>query len=64
MLSWGRIKYSLEKRIKISTQGRLTIPKTFRDSYGIKDGQPIVVKTGNSEKEIVIEVIPTITDFS
>jgi hypothetical protein len=36
----------------------------FRDSYGIKDGQPIVVKSGNTKKELVIEVIPAITDFS
>jgi len=53
----------LEKRTKVSTQGRLTIPKQIRDANGIKDGQPVIVKSGTSKREIVIELIPEITDF-
>jgi AbrB family looped-hinge helix DNA binding protein len=53
----------LEKRIKVSTQGRLTIPKEMRDSMKISDGQPILVRSDLQRREIIIIVQPTIADF-
>ncbi|MHB8567425.1 MAG: hypothetical protein ACYC7D_09265 [Nitrososphaerales archaeon] len=53
----------MEKRIKVSTQGRLAIPKQLRDVHGIRAGQPIIVRSGSSKREIVIEILPEITDF-
>ena len=53
----------LEKHIRISTQGRLTIPKQIRDSLRISDGQAIVVKSNLEKREIVIVLQPSISDF-
>jgi len=54
----------LEKKIKISTQGRLTIPKQIRDIMKISEGQPILVRTSDSSKnEIIIQLLPKLTDF-
>ena len=53
----------LEKRIRISTQGRITIPKEIRDRLGIEDGQPVIVRTTESRKEVMIELQPKLTDF-
>jgi len=54
---------SLEKHIKISTQGRLTIPKQIRDSLRISDGQAILVKSNLEKREIVIVLQPSISDY-
>jgi|GEM_PF-1768500 AbrB family looped-hinge helix DNA binding protein len=54
----------MEKRIRISTQGRLTIPKKIRDALNISDGQPILVRSSKDTKQIVIEILPTINEFS
>jgi len=53
----------LEKRIKVSTQGRLTIPKQIRDSLRIRDGQPILVVSNPEKREIVIVLQPSISDY-
>ncbi len=53
----------VEKHIKVSTQGRVTIPKQIRDSLRISDGQPIVVRSDLSKREIVILLQPKISDF-
>ena len=45
-------EFSMEKHIKVSTQGRLTIPKQIRDSLGISDGQPLVMRTNSAKREI------------
>ncbi|MGI0079238.1 MAG: hypothetical protein ACRECH_06405 [Nitrososphaerales archaeon] len=53
----------MEKRIRISTHGRLTIPKMFRDGLSIPDGQPIVVRSVPDKRELVIEILPTMSDY-
>jgi AbrB family looped-hinge helix DNA binding protein len=53
----------LEKHIKVSTQGRLTIPKQIRDSLKISDGQPVVVKSNSEKREIIIQLQPVISDY-
>jgi AbrB family looped-hinge helix DNA binding protein len=53
----------MEKHIKVSTQGRLTIPKQIRDSLRISDGQPIVVRTNSTKREIILVLQPTMSDF-
>ncbi|MGI0091199.1 MAG: hypothetical protein ACREBS_05775 [Nitrososphaerales archaeon] len=53
----------MEKHIKVSTQGRLTIPKQIRDLMRISDGQPIVIRTNSARREVVLELQPTIADF-
>jgi AbrB family looped-hinge helix DNA binding protein len=54
---------SLEKHIKVSTQGRLTIPKQIRDSLRISDGQPVVIRLDRQKREIVIILQPVISDY-
>ena len=63
-MSGATVGHLTEKRIRVSTQGRLTIPKQIRDSLGIREGQPIIVRTGITKKEIVIEILPELTDFN
>ena len=53
----------MEKHIKVSTQGRLTIPKQIRESLRIADGQPIIIRSDHSKREIVIQLQPTISDY-
>ena len=53
----------MEKHIKISTQGRMTIPKQIRDSLRISDGQAILVKSNLEKREIVIVLQPSISDY-
>jgi AbrB family looped-hinge helix DNA binding protein len=53
----------LEKQIKVSTQGRLTIPKQIRDALGIRDGQPITVRTSSDRRELIVEILPTMLDY-
>ena len=57
------MRFSLEKHIKVSTQGRLTIPKQIRDSLRISDGQPILVRSNSEKREIVIVLQPSISDY-
>ena len=57
------ISPSMERHIKVSTQGRLTIPKQIRDSLKISDGQPIVVRSNAEKREIVIVLQPSISDY-
>ena len=54
---------AVEKRIRISTQGRLTIPKIFRERMNIPDGQPIIVRSVPERREIVIELLSTMADY-
>lgn len=63
MKAEGR-KYQMEKRIRISTQGRLTIPKIMRDSMKIDDGQAVIIRSVQQKKEIVIELLPTMSDYT
>lgn len=56
--------YGVEKRIRVSTQGRLTIPKILRDSLKISDGQSIIVKSVEGKRELIIELTPTMNDFA
>ena len=56
-------EFSMEKHIKVSTQGRLTIPKQIRDSFRIADGQPVVIRTNSAKKEIILQLQPTISDY-
>ena len=53
----------MEKRIRVTTQGRLTIPKQVRDMFGIKDGQPLLVETDSAKKEIILVLQPKISDY-
>jgi AbrB family looped-hinge helix DNA binding protein len=53
----------MEKRIRVSTQGRLTIPKQIRNSMKIEDGQPIIIKSVEGKRELVIELMSTMGDF-
>ncbi|MHB1868933.1 MAG: AbrB/MazE/SpoVT family DNA-binding domain-containing protein [Nitrososphaerales archaeon] len=53
----------MEKHIKVSTQGRLTIPKQIRDSLRIADGQPVVIRTNSAKKEIILQLQPTMSDY-
>ena len=53
----------MEKHIRVSTQGRLTIPKQIRDSLRISDGQPIVISSNVEKKEITIILQPSISDY-
>jgi bifunctional DNA-binding transcriptional regulator/antitoxin component of YhaV-PrlF toxin-antitoxin module len=53
----------LEKRIRVSTQGRITIPKLFRDTLKVPDGQPILIRTVPDKKEIVLEILATMSDY-
>ena len=53
----------MEKHIKVSTQGRVTIPKQIRDMLGIEDGQPLLIQTDSARKEITLIFQPTISDF-
>ncbi|HZW56094.1 MAG TPA: AbrB/MazE/SpoVT family DNA-binding domain-containing protein [Nitrososphaerales archaeon] len=52
-----------EKHIKVSTQGRITIPKQLRDRLKIRDGQPIAIRPDPTMKGLVIELLPMITDY-
>ena len=54
---------TLEKRIRVSTQGRITIPKVFRDTLKVPDGQPLLIRTVPDKKEIVLEILPTMSDY-
>jgi AbrB family looped-hinge helix DNA binding protein len=54
---------SVEKQIRVSTQGRITIPKTIRDLLKIQEGQPLVLKADSGKREILILVEPTISDY-
>lgn len=53
----------MEKHVRVSTQGRLTIPKQIRDLFGIKDGQALVIQTNTAKREIMLVLQPTISDF-
>ena len=53
----------MEKKIRVSTHGRLTIPKIFRDRMNIPDGQPVIVKSTGEQRQIIIEILPTMSDF-
>lgn len=53
----------MEKKIRVSTHGRLTIPKIFRDRMNIPDGQPIIVKSTGEKRQIIIEILLTMGDF-
>lgn len=53
----------MEKRIRVSTQGRVTIPKDFRKALRISDGQPLLIRTDAAKREIVLVLQPTISDF-
>jgi AbrB family looped-hinge helix DNA binding protein len=53
----------MEKHIKVSTQGRLTIPKQIRDSLRISDGQPVVMRTNSAKREIILILQPTMSDY-
>ncbi|MDG6996807.1 MAG: hypothetical protein JRN52_12865 [Nitrososphaerota archaeon] len=53
----------MEKRIRISTQGRITIPKVMRDRLKLKDGQPIVIRSDEAGREILLKIQPTITEY-
>ncbi|MGA2876078.1 MAG: AbrB/MazE/SpoVT family DNA-binding domain-containing protein, partial [Nitrososphaerales archaeon] len=55
--------FSMEKHIKVSTQGRLTIPKQIRDSLRISDGQPVVMRTNSAKREIILILQPTMSDY-
>ena len=54
----------MEKRIRVSTQGRLTIPKLMRELMKIEDGQAIIIKSIEGKREIVIELMSTMNDFT
>ncbi len=56
-------EFSMEKHIKVSTQGRLTIPKQIRDSLRISDGQPVVMRTNSAKREIIMILQPTMSDY-
>jgi AbrB family looped-hinge helix DNA binding protein len=53
----------MEKRIRVSTQGRITIPKIIRERANVQDGQPIIVRTVPDKREIIIEILSTMADF-
>jgi bifunctional DNA-binding transcriptional regulator/antitoxin component of YhaV-PrlF toxin-antitoxin module len=53
----------MEKKIKVSTQGRITIPQILRKSMKIMDGQPVMIRSEPAKREIIIELLPTITDY-
>lgn len=53
----------MEKQIKISTQGRLTIPKQIRELLSIKDGQPVLIRSDSARKEIRLLLQPVISDY-
>jgi hypothetical protein len=54
---------AMEKRIQVSTHGRITIPKILRDLLKIPDGQPVIIRSVPGKRELVIELQPTIGDF-
>jgi AbrB family looped-hinge helix DNA binding protein len=54
----------MEKRIRVSTQGRLTIPKIIRDKMRIQDGQSVIIRSDSEKRELVIELIATMSDFA
>ena len=53
----------MEKQIKISSQGRLTIPKQIRELLRIREGQPVLVRSDSARKEIVLVLQPVIPDY-
>ena len=59
----GRAR-KLEKRIRVSTHGRLTIPKAIRDVMKIEDGQPVIIRSVQDKREIVIELMVTISEYT
>jgi AbrB family looped-hinge helix DNA binding protein len=59
----AKAKSEMEKRIHISTQGRLTIPKMIRDSLKIQDGQPVIIRTIQGKRELMIELMTTMADY-
>ena len=54
----------MEKRIKVSTQGRVTIPKAMREALKIQDQQAIVIRSVEGKRELTIELMATINDFA
>lgn len=54
---------AMEKRIRISTQGRITIPKAMRDRLKLKDGQAIVILSDEVGREILLKIQPMITEY-
>ncbi len=48
----------------MSTQGRITIPKPIRDTMKIEDGQSIIIKSVEGKRELLIELMSTINDFT
>lgn len=53
----------VERHIRVSTQGRITIPKAIRDRLKIRDGQPLVVRTDEKQREILLVIQPTISEY-
>ncbi|MCL4518312.1 MAG: AbrB/MazE/SpoVT family DNA-binding domain-containing protein [Thaumarchaeota archaeon] len=53
----------MERRIRVSTQGRITIPKAMRDKLKLMDGQPIVLRSDDGIREILLQIQPTMTDY-
>jgi AbrB family looped-hinge helix DNA binding protein len=60
---WRPLVESLERQIRVSTQGRVTIPKAIRDSLRIEDGQPLVLRTDSRKREILVIVESTIPEY-
>jgi AbrB family looped-hinge helix DNA binding protein len=54
----------VERQIRVSTQGRITIPKTIRDLLKIEEGQPLALKADGHKREILVVVEPTISEYS
>ena len=57
------LMFPMEKQIKISTQGRLTIPKQIRELLSIVDGQPVIIRSDSGRKEILLLLQPVISDY-
>jgi AbrB family looped-hinge helix DNA binding protein len=53
----------MDKQIRISTHGRLTIPKKIRDSLRVEDGQPVLVRSDSAKREITLVLQPVMSDY-
>lgn len=52
----------MENVVRVSRNGRVTIPKKFREKFGIKEGDKLIVKL--TEKGILFRKTPRLEDMA
>jgi AbrB family looped-hinge helix DNA binding protein len=52
----------MENIVKVTRKGQITIPKTLREKFGIKEGDKLIVKA--TEKGILFRKVPRLGDMA